>query len=124
MKILDVRQKADAPTQKRERSRVLLEPRLADLFRRVCNHLEVEADELFEAMMVLYIQQKTALEMVFEPEDNEAWRDDLQGAVLKEGSSLKVPKATPERREEERRKKERALPTTAERRAKSNRRKG
>ena len=59
---------------------MLLEPRLADLFRRICSHQNAEADNLFEAMLVLYIQQKTDLEMVFEP-DVEAYKDDIKGAT-------------------------------------------
>jgi len=50
------------------RSRVLLEPRLADLFRRVCKHLDRHADEVFEEMLVLFVDQRTGLELVYENE--------------------------------------------------------
>lgn len=46
-------------------SRVLLEPRLADLFRRLCRHLRRPASAVFEDMLLLYVQERTTLEPVF-----------------------------------------------------------
>ena len=93
-----------------------LDEAVADVLRRLAKYEHRLLSEVLSDALVAYCQRRhPQFEMIFESDDMDDCRDDLQGAA---------PKATPERREEERRKKERALPTTAERREPSNRRKG
>lgn len=50
-----------------ERSRILLPPHLADLFRQTCRHLEKSQEEAFEEMLELLVERyKESLEPIYE----------------------------------------------------------
>lgn len=48
-----------------ERSRVLLDPQLADLFRRICKYLGREPDDVFEEALELFVRERTNLELTY-----------------------------------------------------------
>lgn len=63
-KIIDLR----SPGEEAPEGSVLVSPRLAELFRRVCQYARRPADAVFEEMLELYITECTDLEPVYDDE--------------------------------------------------------
>jgi len=53
---------------KKTRSRVLLNPQLANVFRTVCKHTKRDADSVFEEMLEWFIRERTQLKPVYNNE--------------------------------------------------------
>jgi len=133
-RVLDVRARDASPTK--GVSRVLLNPVLADLFRRVCNHLDKGANEVFEEMLVLYLRERTNLEPVYGEETAEeevrrrrasqAAKDNRREELIAAGQRIDA-EAPQERRKAERRTKKGSAalyPADQNRRKSGERRKG